>query len=150
MSPSKSSNRHFERRRKSAIAGEHLPSVEELLRGMAFFSNSVTDDAAEYASRLSGFIRRKSLSGYEPLLAALDKDRNSELSTEEIDAAPESLAKLDKNNDDELTPPEIHPRPPRPPKAEDGEENEQGPPPQGDGQGRRPGPGGGDRPPRGR
>ena len=81
-----------------------------------------------------------------PLLAALDKDRNGELSTEEIEAAPEALAKLDKNNDDELTPPEIHPRPPRPPKA-DGEENEQGPPPQGEG--RRPGPGGG-RPPRGR
>lgn len=25
----------------------HLPSVEELLRGMAFFSNDVLDDAAE-------------------------------------------------------------------------------------------------------
>lgn len=72
MARSNPSDRHFERRRKAALARVHLPSVEELLRGMAFFSNDVLDDAAEYASRLSGFIRRKSLMGYEPLLAALD------------------------------------------------------------------------------
>ncbi len=72
MARSSPSDRHFERRRKAALAGVHLPSVEELLRGMAFFSNDVMEDAAEYASRMSGFIRRKSLTGYEPLLAALD------------------------------------------------------------------------------
>ncbi|MCW1922557.1 hypothetical protein OKA05_08320 [Luteolibacter arcticus] len=83
-----------------------------------------------------------------PLLAALDKDRNGELSTEEIEAAPEALAKLDKNDDGELTPRELHPRPPHPPQKPDGEGDQQGPPPQGEG--RRPGPGGGGRPPRGR
>ncbi|HEY1121400.1 MAG TPA: hypothetical protein VGE67_07350 [Haloferula sp.] len=84
-----------------------------------------------------------------PLMAVLDKDRDGELSKEEIEAAPEALAKLNKNNDGELTPKEIHPHPPRPPKADDDEEEEteqQGPP---QGEGRRPGQGGG-RPPRGR
>lgn len=88
-----------------------------------------------------------------PLLAALDKDRNSELSKEEIEDAPEALEKLDKDNDGELSPREIHPRPPRPPQGE-GDGDQQGPPPEGQGQGqgegRRPGPGGGGRPPRGR
>jgi hypothetical protein len=85
-----------------------------------------------------------------PLMAALDKDHNGELSAKEIEGATDALTKLDKDNDGELTPPEIHPRPPRPPKA-DGEENQQGPPPQGDGH-RPPNPpgGGGGRPPRSR
>ncbi|MCW1887596.1 hypothetical protein OKA04_22860 [Luteolibacter flavescens] len=82
-----------------------------------------------------------------PLVAALDTDRDGEISAEEIAAASESLATLDKNEDGELTPQELHPRPPHPPREAGDEDGEQGPPPQGEG--RRSGPGGG-RPPRGR
>lgn len=83
-----------------------------------------------------------------PLMAVLDTDRDRELSTEEMDAAPESLAKLDKNEDGEITPRELHPpRRPRqgPPDEGDatgGSEKPQGPPPGGrrpGGQGRPPG-----------
>jgi hypothetical protein len=65
-------DRHFERRRKAALGGKHLPNVEELLRGMAFHSDNAAKDAYAFAARLSAFIRRKQLAGYEPLLAALD------------------------------------------------------------------------------
>jgi hypothetical protein len=59
-----------------------------------------------------------------PLMAAMDKNRDGKLSTEEISQAPESLVKLDRNGDGELTPRELHP--PRPPR-EDGEEQEEAP-----------------------
>jgi hypothetical protein len=59
-----------------------------------------------------------------PLMAAMDKNRDGKLSTEEISQAPESLAKLDRNKDGEVTPRELHP--PRPPR-EDGEEQEEAP-----------------------
>jgi hypothetical protein len=59
----------------------------------------------------------------QPLLAALDTDKDGALSAAEIAAAPASLAKLDKNSDGQLTPDEFDPRPP----------HGEGPPPHGEG-----------------
>jgi hypothetical protein len=79
-----------------------------------------------------------------PLMAVLDANRDRELSSDEIEAAPSSLAKLDKNADGELTPRELHP--PRPRRDEDvDQQTTPGPPPGGG-----PRPGGQGRPPRGR
>lgn len=69
-----------------------------------------------------------------PLIAALDTDRNGNISSEEMAKAAESLKKLDKNNDGELTPQEIHPHGPPRPQDDDGD-GPKGPPPPG---GRRP------------
>ena len=38
MSSQDSQNRHFSRRLKAAVEGLHLPSEEELLRGMALWT----------------------------------------------------------------------------------------------------------------
>ncbi|MDF3217935.1 MULTISPECIES: hypothetical protein [Mesorhizobium] len=59
-------DRHFDRRLKAAKAGLHLPSEEELLRGMNFFGDRLEDDIREYASRLS---RRMKKRGRVELLA---------------------------------------------------------------------------------
>ena len=56
----------------------------------------------------------------DPLVQALDTDKDGIISTEEIKNASDSLKKLDKNNDGQLTRDEYAPPPP--------------PPPQGDGQ----------------
>lgn len=86
-----------------------------------------------------------------PVMDALDKDRNGEISEEEINNATAALKSLDKNSDGKLTDDEI--RPPRPEggPGRDGERRPDGPPrgegePRGD---RPPGDGPpGDRPPR--
>ena len=86
-----------------------------------------------------------------PVMDALDKDHNGEISEEEINNATASLKSLDKNSDGKLTDDEI--RPPRPEggPGRDGERRPDGPPrgegePRGD---RPPGDGPpGDRPPR--
>ncbi|MFC3321345.1 AAA family ATPase [Mesorhizobium cantuariense] len=59
-------DRHFDRRQKAAKARLHLPSEDELLRGMAFFGDRLQDDIREYASRLS---RRMKKRGRVELLA---------------------------------------------------------------------------------
>lgn len=51
--------RHFERRRKAAKEGVHLPSEDELLRGMGFFRKDLADDVREYAGRLSRRLRKR-------------------------------------------------------------------------------------------
>jgi hypothetical protein len=88
-----------------------------------------------------------------PVMAALDEDRDGELSKKEIDAAPDALLELDKDGSGELEEKELHPpRSKRDQRAEeeDGEEGgPQGPPPPGGG-GRPPGPPGRGGPPRGR
>ncbi len=86
-----------------------------------------------------------------PVMDALDKDHNGEISEEEINNATAALKSLDKNSDGKLTDDEI--RPPRPEggPGRDGERRPDGPPrgegePRGD---RPPGDGApGDRPPR--
>lgn len=51
--------RHFQRRMRAAREGVHLPSEEELLRGMVFFREELTQDICEYADRLSRRLRRR-------------------------------------------------------------------------------------------
>jgi Ca2+-binding EF-hand superfamily protein len=46
---------------------------------------------------------------FNPVLAALDSDRNGEISAEEIENSPESLRRLDLNGDGSLSPPEVIP-----------------------------------------
>ena len=76
-----------------------------------------------------------------PVMDALDKDHNGEISEEEINNATAALKSLDKNSDGKLTDDEI--RPPRPEggPGRDGERRPDGPP-RGEGEPR------GDRPPR--
>lgn len=72
-----------------------------------------------------------------PIMAALDTNRDSELSAEEIQAASDNLAKLDKNGDGKLDRSELFPPPPkgeRPPRGdrrngEDGPRGDRPPPP---------------------
>lgn len=79
-----------------------------------------------------------------PLLAALDTDKDGEISSKEIDNAVTALKTLDKDGDGKISKEEL--RPPMPPRRE-GEGQPRGPRPEGGGQG---GPqGGGPRPPRG-
>ncbi|MER9371166.1 AAA family ATPase [Mesorhizobium sp. M0491] len=65
-------DRHFDRRQKAAKAGLHLPSEEELVRGMAFFGDRLEDDIREYASRLSRRMRNRGRVELLPLANCLD------------------------------------------------------------------------------
>jgi hypothetical protein len=64
--------RHFERRMKAARIGLHLPSEEELLRGMAFFGDELRSDIREYGSRLARRIKKRDRVELAPLIACLD------------------------------------------------------------------------------
>lgn len=66
-------DRHFQRRQKAAIAGLHLPTAEELLRGMAFFREDLAEDIREYSSRLSGRVKKRKRTGLELLATSLDE-----------------------------------------------------------------------------
>jgi hypothetical protein len=70
---SNSQERHFSRRLTAALQGLHLPSEEELLRGMNFFRNDVDEDTREYAERLSRRIRKRGDPALAALAAALDE-----------------------------------------------------------------------------
>ncbi|TPL02548.1 hypothetical protein FJ938_19040 [Mesorhizobium sp. B2-4-14] len=65
-------DRHFDRRLKAAKAGLHLPSEDELLRGMAFFGDKLEDDIREYSSRLSRRMRKRGRVELLPLASCLD------------------------------------------------------------------------------
>jgi len=66
-------DRHFQRRQKAAIAGLHLPTAEELLRGMTFFREDLAEDIREYSSRLCGRVKKRKRIGLELLAASLDQ-----------------------------------------------------------------------------
>lgn len=68
-----SQDRHFQRRQKAAIAGLHLPTAEELLRGMPFFREDLAEDIREYSSRLSGRVKRRKHTGLALLATTLDE-----------------------------------------------------------------------------
>ncbi|MCA0058511.1 MULTISPECIES: AAA family ATPase [unclassified Mesorhizobium] len=65
-------DRHFDRRLKAAKAGLHLPSEEELLRGMNFFGDRLEDDIREYSSRLSRRMKKRGRVELLPLANCLD------------------------------------------------------------------------------
>jgi hypothetical protein len=80
--------RHFERRLKAARIGLHLPSEEELLRGMAFFGDELRGDIREYASRLTRRIKKRGREELMPLINSLD-DLAVEQSEESVQAVAE-------------------------------------------------------------
>ena len=49
--------RHFQRHRKAALAGLHLPSERELLAGMAFLANGNTTTRGPYAENVERVVR---------------------------------------------------------------------------------------------
>lgn len=68
-----SQDRHFQRRQQAAIAGLHLPTAEELLRGMAFFREDLSDDIREYSERLSGLVKKRKRTRLALLATGLDE-----------------------------------------------------------------------------
>lgn len=66
-------DRHFTRRQKAAVAGLHLPTAEELLRGMAFFREDLAEDIREYSNRLSGLVKKRKRPGLALLTTGLDE-----------------------------------------------------------------------------
>ncbi|MEY9582730.1 AAA family ATPase [Sinorhizobium fredii] len=85
-----SQDRHFQRRQKAAIAGLHLPTAEELIRGMAFFRDDLAEDIREYSSRLSGRIKRRKQTGPAALATRLD-ELNVDPSEDSVLAVEEAL-----------------------------------------------------------
>lgn len=88
MSCQDSQNRHFSRRLNAAVQGLHLPSEEELLRGMSFFRGDLGEDIREYAERLWRRVRKRGDLAFASLTAALE-----ELTVEQSDDGVRSLAK---------------------------------------------------------
>lgn len=66
-------DRHFQRRQEAAIVGLHLPTAEELLKGMAFFRDDLFEDIREYSNRLSGRVKKRKRAGLELLATTLDE-----------------------------------------------------------------------------
>jgi len=88
MSSNDSQDRHFSRRLKAAVEGLHLPSEEELLRGMSFFRGDLGEDIREYAERLWRRVRKRGDLAFASLAAALE-----ELTVEQSDDGVRSLVK---------------------------------------------------------
>lgn len=87
-------DRHFQRRQNAAIAGLHLPTAEELLRGMTFFREDLAEDIREYSSRLSARVKKRKRSGLELLVASLD-ELNVEPSEDGVRAVEAALDLID-------------------------------------------------------
>jgi len=86
MNSKDSQDRHFSRRLTAALQGLHLPSEEELLRGMNFFRNELDEDIREYAERLSRRVRKRGDPALASLAAALE-----ELTVEQSEDGVQSL-----------------------------------------------------------
>ncbi|PSJ60168.1 AAA family ATPase [Pseudaminobacter soli (ex Li et al. 2025)] len=82
-----SQRRHFKRRQHAARIGRHLPTEEELLRGMGFLRGELAADIREYATRLSCRIKKRGKPTLAGLAASLD-----ELVMEPSQHAVQSLA----------------------------------------------------------
>lgn len=65
-------DRHFQRRQKAALEGRHLPTEEDLLRGMTFLGNQLADDIREYAGRLGRRICKRESADLAPLASVLE------------------------------------------------------------------------------
>src|SRR5690606_37707020 len=74
-----------------------LPTEEELLRGMPFFRNDLTQDLREYGDRLARRLRKRKRPDLQPIVACLeeltveqshDSLRAFEASLDEIHDAP--------------------------------------------------------------
>jgi hypothetical protein len=62
QAPGRSQDRdrkHFERRRKAALAGLHLPTEQELLEGMPFLASDIRQDMQAFAERLMPRLRKR-------------------------------------------------------------------------------------------
>lgn len=77
--------RHFERRMKAARIDLHLPSEEELLRGMAFFDDELRSDIREYASRLTRRLKKREREELVPFIRCIE-DLAVEQSEESVKA----------------------------------------------------------------
>jgi hypothetical protein len=86
MSAEDSQDRHFSRRQNAAVEGLHLPSEDELLRGMGFYRGSLGEDIREYAERLARRLRKRGDLAFASLAAALE-----ELTLEQSDDGVQSL-----------------------------------------------------------
>lgn len=65
--------RLFRRREKVAMAGRRLPTEEELLRGMAFFRDDLSQDLREFGGRLARRLKRRQRTDLAPLVACLEE-----------------------------------------------------------------------------
>ncbi len=92
------------RERPSGAAGEQRQGAERRQRpsGAGGERSSRSSRGSQFGGR-SGFMRMF------PVMAALDKDENGEISADEIKGAVAALRKLDKNKDGKLTEEELRP-----------------------------------------
>ncbi|MEP9373584.1 AAA family ATPase [Mesorhizobium sp. KR1-2] len=65
--------RLFKRREKAVAAGLRLPTEEELLPGMPFFRNDLTQDLREYGDRLARRLRRRQRPDLASVVACLEE-----------------------------------------------------------------------------
>lgn len=63
---------HFERRSRQVIAGNRLPTETDLLRGMPFYRDDVSEDIREFTERAAEHIRVSEAAGLDSLLGILD------------------------------------------------------------------------------
>lgn len=99
MSTKASDNeRHFDRRQNAAKAGRHLPTEQELLRGMIFFRGDMIEDMREYAGRLSRRVQRKRPEGFAFLSQTLD-ELAVDPSCDAVLAVEEALQHVVESND---------------------------------------------------
>lgn len=66
-------DRHFMRRMTAARVGLHLPSEDELLRGMPFFRDELVEDVREYASRMSRRLKKRQRVSHAPIAECLEE-----------------------------------------------------------------------------